>query len=560
MSLRQRVGSAIQRAGAVLAGGGDQRTVLPGQGVGVAAGLPPSSNVEHAVGNTEAGSGTRQLWELRPARVASRNNAIGTPHLRAFLRWARVHVAASGETRLRWPRVKKEDAGRLGPAMDWLRDEWMAFQEVPYGARDETPPVLAQQVLYTMLRDGDAFGVPYMERTTTGKRRRRLQVYPGDALAEVQLYAAPGMGGQGANGEQRALGITYDRRGRPITYHFGNGGRVAPVAWGGYSSEVDQVDIPARRVWHFMDKGNVDPSTFRGMPWATSVLDHITMLGQYDRAFIRGAVARAGVAIALKRDPESTVSVDAGGAFGEEQRRALLGGGDGGGGQRDRSLYQLRKGKHGDVLIVEPGYDTANTYPGSPNSQEAIYAERLEKRLSGGLGTSLSTLLGDYKGQNFSSSQQGTLQEKELVKSMQRLLIGVFYVPVYDGFFAERWTQMLMMFPELMPEDEWKLRRAWHVLRQYVALEKHRMMGSVGKAFLEGLMTYAESRDELGLSTADLDAIKEEVKRDHADLGITTGGAAPGGGEDGGEEEGEEEGDGDGKDDPDDVKGEDGDE
>ena len=535
MSVRGAVGGWLSRAGARLQGGvAEQRVAEQSRAINEQG---PPYNLDRPVGNTEAAPASRQVWELRTARIASRNLAEGSPHLRAFLEWALVHVTGAGETRLHWPRARGME--RLRAAQEWLRDEWLAFQGRPYGARGETVPVLGQQILTTMLRDGDAFAIPYWERGTTGARRRRLQVYPGDALAEVE-YSGGVSVRTGGDGPYRALGITYDERGRPVTYHFGHGGRVQPVGWGGYASEVDQVPVPARRVWHFLDSARIDPQTLRCLPWATAALDPISRLDEYDRAFIRAALTRASIGLALVKDSEKTA---VGGAALTAAERAAAAGGEGGA-IRETPLYRERQRRAGNVLEIAEGYTTANTYPGSPNAQEALHLERVEKRICGALGVSLSTLFGDYKGQNFSASQQGTLQEKEKVKRLQRLLVRVYYARVYQGFFAPRWPVMLVMFPGLMAEDEAPLRNPMLRLPQYVALEKQRMIPAVIAAFLNGLLTYAESRDQLGESIADIEAVMAQVKEDHKALGITIAGAAggatmPPAGDSGDEEDGD---------------------
>ena len=539
MGVRERVGGWMQSLGTRIVG---DRGITGQEDRGVFSADSPY-NVDMPVGNTDATPGSRQVWQLRPARIASRNLADGAAHLRAFLEWALVHVTGSGETRLHWPRVR--DAARLRDAQSWLRDEWLAFQEVPYGARDESVPVLGQQVLFTMLRDGDAFAIPYMERGTMGRRRRRLQVYPGDALAETQLTVAPGR-----EGLHRAMGISYDERGRAVTFHFGYGGKVQPVGWGGYASEVDQVDVPARRVWHFIDRARIDPATFRCLPWATAALDQMSRLDEFDRAFIRAAVMRAAVGLALKRDNEKTaVGGAATGAL--SARQMAMGGSEA---ARREKEYQVAQRRAGGILEIASGFDTANTYPGSPNAQEAILVERIEKRICGALRVSLATLLGDYKGQNFSASQQGTIQEKETVKRLQRVLVRTFYARVFDGFYLDRRQEMLDRFPAVMPEDDRSLRNPVQRLPQYVALEKHRMMNSVVLAFYKGLLTYAEARDELGQTTADIEAIIRQVQEDHEALGVPAGGGGDtmdggdgeGGGADPDEGEGEDDGEGEG--------------
>ena len=462
---------------------------------------PAAAGLQPGAGGDDVTPATRQVWQLRPARNESRILAVQSPYLRAFLEWSLTHVTGPGETQLHWPRVTKENAARLKPATSWLRDQWAREQQLPYGARDETIPLLGQQILYTALRDGDAFGRPYVERTTRGARRTRLQVYPGDALAETMLHVEP----------NRAMGITYDDRGKALFYHFGNRSEVTPIGWSGYSNEARAVAVPANAVWHFLDAARIDSVTLRCMPWCTAAIDSIDHLNKFDRAFIRSAVHRAGVGIAIQQNVEQTGRLAPSGYLMDEEAPSVPSPG-----------YTIGESAKGPVWMLDPGYMATQIQTGTPSAQEAMVIERIEKRICGGIGVSLSTLLGDYKGQNFSSSQQGTLQEKEKVKRLQRFMVRVYYDKVFDRFFMRRQMMLLDMFPLVRPEDLPVLRNPVLKLPQYVALEKHRMIPSVAAAFREGLLTYAEARAELGQTTADLDSIIAQVKEDHADLNVVS--------------------------------------
>ena len=128
------------------------------------------------------------------------------------------------------------------------------------------------------------------------------------------------------------------------------------------------------------------------------------------------------------------------------------------------------------------------------------------------------------------------------MNDLQRLLIWGLYDLIYARFFLARWDALLLRFPRVMPEDRPLLAYPDIRLRQYVVLEKHRIIPAVLKAFLRGLYTWGETRDLLGETAADREAFFAEWKADMDALGIDPreddgDGEEPPGKEDGDEEE-----------------------
>ena len=509
MSIREKVGRAISDFGERLATGwrDPAGAGLTPEDFGARGRGPP----DRAIGYTIAPPAARQVWELRRARDESRQLALAQPHFRAFVKWAKVQAVGAGRSRLVFERVTDDDRARLRDPIEYLRDEWRAFHRYPIGGRDETLPQLAGNILHHVLVDGDCFVLPYLEAG-----RQRYQFYAGDALAEN----AQTLVGARRNRE-RALGITVDRRGRPTAYHFANRGDFRTLGYLSHLAGSDTLDVRASRVWHMRERRE-NGQVLRGWPWPVSVISLLSILDQFDEAFIRAATRRAAIGLAVIQDPELVATT----AHRRSEPRPVWEQGrtDGESGEAlPERAYQRAMTEAGETFVFDPGYRPADIFPGVPSPQEGVIIERIEKRICGGLRVSLATLLGDYQGQNFSSSQQGTLQEKETVEDLQLVLTEGLYGRVYTRFFLARWNGMLMRFPRLRPEDRVLL--AWPELRlrQYVVLEKHRVIPAVLKAFLRGLYTWAEARDLLGESAADRESFFAEWKADMDALGIEPG-------------------------------------
>lgn len=495
MSLAARLGGVLVRAGRRLQGtpspSGVQRETIPR---------------DTALGNSPAAPASRQVWSLWRAREESRNLSLTSPYWRAFLAWAKAHALGEGRSRLSFPRVGPDQAQRLADVLEWIRDEWTLHQSEPIGARDETLPQLAGHALWHRLVDGDAFLVRY--RAGAG---RRYQFFGGDALAEEDY-----LGYRYDVGRRRALGITYDERGRPLYYHFGWGAKFRPLECG-WSGATDQVALPERDVLHVRERRE-DGLQIRTFPHCTAVIDWLNRLGDYYFAFVRGAIRRAAFGLFLEVDPEQVVQSDT--ALLEsstEVKQAEAMGQEMAARVEQRLAYRYARERAGESFVADPGYKVANPFLPAPSPQEAETLRHMEQVVGGGLRCSIATLIGDYRGANFSGSQQGTLQERETITDLQTELVTSVFDPLYADFWADRWPQALDKFPRVMPEDQ-VLLVPQHRLRRPAVLEKHRIIPSVLKAFWEGIMTLEETRQELGLPTADLAAIAAQVQADHAML------------------------------------------
>lgn len=482
---------------------------------------------DQVLGPSPEAPASRQVWELYRAREESRNLSLSSPYLRAFLAWAKVHVVGNGRSSLHFPRIGPEEALRLARPLAEIRDRWAAYQFEAIGARGEPLPRLAAHALWHRLVDGDAFLVRYR---AAGGGALRYQLYDGNALADEQYLDHA----RGPDGMQRALGITYTPRGLPSRYHFRDGGRYHAVEWTGFGAAgYGERPVPAAAVLHVRSK-NEDGMQLRSWPWATSSIDWLNRVHDFYGAFVRGMVRRAGIGIYLEQQPELTGG-DASHFLDPEkepvdeeaeakQATAI----------EQRLAYQVSRDQAGESVVADPGYKIANPFLPAASPQEAELIHRLELAVGAGLRCSIPTMLGDYKGANFSGSQQGTLQESETIGDLQWELGETVYGPIFADWLMVEWPTLLVELPELKPEDFPRILQVIHKLRIPPVLEKHRILPSVIKAFWSGMMTLEETRNSVGLPTADLASVVAQVRADHAALdGMRP--ASGGGGADAGE-------------------------
>ena len=458
---------------------------------------------------------TRQTWELWKLRTESRNLSRVSPFLAAYLMWARVQALGNGRSRLHFPRLDSERTRRLSEAIKAIRGEWQAFLQMEYGSRGETITELAAHALHHRIVDGDCFVLPYR-----AGGMQRADFHPGDALAEQELFLAR------RQSPNRALGITYDARGKPVIYHFGHSGRYRPIGIWSISGEVDPVDVPARRVWHVRDRRG-DGTSLRSEPVATPVMDDLARLTELDNAFVRAAVMRVAWGLLMQRRPEDTAGrLTVGSAGGMQTIHDLAGAQDGE--QQEQRQPEFRRGleRSGEIAWLDDGYETANPFSPHPNADEAKQIERLVQRICAGLNISVMSLLKWYAGANFSSSQQATLQETEAIGELQTALIRNLHQPVWRRFFRARWYDWLRL-PGVMPEDELALLYCEHVLRRPAIVEIHRVIPAIQKAVEGKIITWADGLAKMGFDTSDLESKAAEIDYWHERLGLAAANPAP---------------------------------
>ena len=469
-------------------------------------------NRDRPIGYTIAPQPARQIWELHRIREESRQQSLISPHFSGFLEWVKTQVVGFRPFGLRFPSMPDSERDRLRDPALYVRDMWREYQDEPIGVRDETLAEMVGQCLDWMLVDGDCFVMP--ERRNTGMRYR---TYPGDALAETSH--TPGTIGRDDT-PQRALGIEVDADGRPTAYFFGQRARFRSLGYTSWSTQVDELRVPAAAVWHIRDRRR-HGGTVRGWPKVTAAYEYIARLNEFDQAFVRAAIRRVGAAIALKRSQTMTV-----GDFdrdGEEGDEDLLASSriENAGARTDESIkpYQESEAHAGDILELDPGYDPVSISTGSPSQQDAQIVGYFESRVCMALGLSVPTLTGSYGSVSYSGGQLGLIKERATADDLQYVARRQLIRPVYRAWLDAMWVDLLMRFPRLKPDDYRVFMAAEHTLPRMPVLEKGKIIAAVEKAVKAGLITFPEARAEVGYTTDDVEAVLAEIREQREMLG-----------------------------------------
>lgn len=208
------------------------------------------------------------------------------------------------------------------------------------------------------------------------------------------------------------FGIEYDDDGRPIAYHFRTLSEDGAYTWGNRK----YVRVPAASVIHCFVPEYVDQR--RGLPWMSTSLMRMHMLGAYEQAAITNArVGASKMGFFTSPDGQSVTGDDT------DAHGNLLTGAEPG------TFEQLPDGV--EFQAFNPDY---------PNGEFGDFVKACLRGIASGLGVSYHGLSGDLEGVNFSSIRSGVLEEREVWKGLQEWLVDNFCQPVF-----EEWLQRALM-------------------------------------------------------------------------------------------------------------------
>jgi len=274
-----------------------------------------------------------------------------------------------------------------------------------------------------------------------------LQILDADQL-DVS-YSEPA----GRDQNEVRMGVEVNEWGRPVAYHLFRGHPYDYQTRRGHDSRER---VPANQIAHLYLTRR--PGQSRGVPWFAPVLMDVRMLGGLQEAELvasRMSAAKAGWFVA----DESTVP--------------------------DPKLVrgQKRKAK----MRVEPGlFDFLPTGakdfkpwdPQHPNTAFESFNTVILRSIATGLRSSYAALSGDLTKVSYSSIRQGTLQDRDVWRSLQWWLATHLHERVRDRWMVWALTTRQLELDSMRMADwdahEW-MPRGWEwvdPLKEVVALEK----------------------------------------------------------------------------------------
>ncbi len=284
-------------------------------------------------------------------------------------------------------------------------------------------------------------------------------------------------------------GIEFDSNGAPIAYHF----RRMDEQQMGYILARETDRVPAENVCHIFLPEIVGQK--RGLPWMRTALWRMRMLGGFEDAAVVNA--RVGAAkMGFFRDPDAD------------------------NGDYDEIAMEGDPGTFEDIGNRE----FVQWNPQFPDASIDPFTKSLLRSIASGLNVSYNNLASDLTSVNFSSIRQGALDEREVWKGLQEMVIEQWSEWIY-----ERWLQRALVAQAITVagkplkfERIDKYRAVSWQPRRWGWIDPQAEMAANEKAIAMRVKTRSEViRETSGRDSADVWA---ETARDDADmaaLGVT---------------------------------------
>jgi len=321
-----------------------------------------------------------------------------------------------------------------------------------------------------------------------------------DFLLSLQLISADWVDeqfiGKAENGRRVLMGVELDDYDRPTAYYIAppnnsNPAELTPM-WERVPGGTNHIRIPADQMIHLFVQRRI--GQVRGVPFAHTAIRRLQMLEGYEEAeLVQARIAACQMAIL------------------EQSEDALV--------DRKGEVVLPQEIAPASIWTLPSGYQLKEFKPNAPHASYSEYVKAVLRGVAAGLGITYHALSGDLESVNYSSARIGSLEERDIWRSLQVLLIERVCQPVFEKWLlAAIGTPALPIDPSryttLIEGAHW-LPRGWdwvdpekdakaNMLALAAGLKtRGEICAERGRDFEQVLLDLAEERrliEELGLS------------------------------------------------------------
>lgn len=286
-----------------------------------------------------------------------------------------------------------------------------------------------------------------------------------------------------SNGNRVKMGVELNSWNRPVAYHFWNK-HPGEDAYQSSASKRERVRVPANEVIHLFFQER--PGQTRGVPQFASAILKMHHLKGYEEAEIVKKRATAAL-MGFITTPEGELpadSVDDG-----------------------QSVSNFEPGV---IKRLAPGEEITVPNMGSDSTNFEVFTRVALRSIGAGLGVSYETLSKDYSQNNYSSTRQALLDDRDNYRVMQSWMIANFHQVIY-----EEWLDMAVLSGELSLagyEQNPEMYRACRWMpRGWSWVDPTKEVAAYKEAIKGGLMTKAEV---IAQSGGDFEEVMQQLSRE----------------------------------------------
>ena len=356
-------------------------------------------------------------FNLRKIRDRCREQARNNDYAKRYLQLMTTNVVGQNGIRIQ-SKARNEDGALDFIGNQVIENAWKQWSKKGNCTVDGKLSFVDAQKLFieSLARDGEVL----VRHITTNNPLDpyKIQFLDADYLDEEENQVMK-------NGEETIMGVKLDANGKPKSYllfkdhphnqYFGNYNR-------------EHIELPADQLIHAYVPERAEQT--RGVPFMTTALTRLKMLDGYEEAEL--VAARVG---ASKR------------GFFTSQTGDQYTGDD-----LDDDYTPIMNAEAGTFEQLPDGMDFKSFDPQHPAAGFDSFHKSVLRGIASGLGVSYVSLANNLEGVNYSSIRQGTLEERDNFRIMQRFMIEHFIQPVFD-----KWLLQTMSFKDdfLLPPDKY---------------------------------------------------------------------------------------------------------
>lgn len=345
--------------------------------------------------------------QLPILRARSRDLWMNNDYAKKFFRLVRVNVV--GHTGIRMQNKAKDPNGNLDSrANDMIEAAWRHWGKK--GQCDVTGRLswldVQKTFIETMARDGEV--ILRKVKGFDNAHRFAVQFLEPDLLDHTLNTTL-------ANGNEIRLGIEFDQWDRPVRYYFL---RRHPGDYG-YVSGAGQkhLTVPAAEILHRFLPERIRQS--RGIPWLHTAAARLNMLAGYEDAELVAARVTASKMGFFTKKSEDGFSL----ADGE-----------------DDNGNPVTDAEPGTFEELPQGYDFKAWDPQHPTQAFPFFLKAMLRGAASGMGVAYHALANDLEGVNFSSIRSGTLEERDMWRELQTMVVENLCGPIFED-----WLNMALL-------------------------------------------------------------------------------------------------------------------
>ena len=407
--------------------------------------------------------------QLQKLRARSRHQCRNSDYARSYLQLLRANVI--GHRGIVYQSQPLNSQGKVDrPAGQAIEDAWIEYgasKEIDIAGR-RTWIDIQELFITTLAQDGE-----FLAQIITGPDAGSYQIAlrPLDPeVLDVNLC------NRTRGGNQIIHGIEFNAWSRPIAYWLrtrSSSSEAANLAT--YQGQHYQ-RFPADQIIHAFD--DIEATQTRGIPWTSTALMRLRMIGAYEQAALIAARMGASKIGHYYSDTGQGFTGDA----------------------KDSAGSLLEDIEPGEIGQLPTGVKFEGWDPSYPSGDFEPFMKRALMGVAAGLDVTYHSLSKDLEGVSYSSSRTGTLEEREHYKTSQRLTIAQLCRPYFD-----RWLVNALLLDRisvkgtpLMADKIDKYRRGRWMGRRWGYVDPDKDAKAVGQNLDRGLLAPSQAMIDLG--------------------------------------------------------------